>query len=496
METKSILGLATVVIALAGAGLQAFAQEELAPGELELELSGDHEMTLCLPAERWSYEGAATAPSGSSLIGLRARSGELALASEWKVVLAPGAAGASASATLSGGENAIYWSPGELRLGLGWQYFSWGAADGFNPTDNLNPRDYSKGMEAEKLPALALSAACYPTESLSLQAVLKPVEEASRFPVDAEASLRSAAGAYLASFNALFSSSLEASVSRLDPDYSPSSFVAGARAAFASSAVDLSLSYLYDWDRYYTPLVGLGANAQGYFYPASIRLEKKRLHRLGLDAKTVAGPFGLWVESALSLPEGYMGGSSASRGASLEWTVGADRSFGPGSSFYANLQVLGQYLPDFYRGFGSDYPGGKPLASMTKDESYMQTYFERSTVQASGGQTEGLLLGLAMKLEFPLADETLAPSLAALYLLPQLYDEAAQTRYGSLGLEPELDLRPLDSFHIRLGARLCYAWAKASGGSVELLRSGDRLGLFTDDNRVYLKFEYSWRSLP
>ena len=64
------------------------------------------------------------------------------------------------------GETAAFWSPGPFRLGLGLREFSWGVADGKNPTDTLNARDYRYGADAPRLVNPAASLAFYPVSWL------------------------------------------------------------------------------------------------------------------------------------------------------------------------------------------------------------------------------------------------------------------------------------------------------------------------------------------
>jgi hypothetical protein len=468
------------------------AAEGAPSGVVELDFSGDHEFRYRLPAYHRSYDGTAREPELSSLLRVQADSGEVKLVSEVEAVLRAGDSGERAALDFDAGENAIYWDARSLRLGIGWQYFSWGVADGQNPTDNLNARDYSLGLESKKLPALALSVSWYPADAVSIQLVAKPKAEACVFPSDFAAAAQAGADSYDAALNGALSASVASTSVEEEPVANePASAAVGARVAFTTAAADFSASYLYDWDRYYTPDIAL-ASVAGYRYPASIELERRRLHVFGADAKATVGAFGLWLESAFTLPEGYAKGDYAVRGPALDWTLGGDISFGPSSSFYANLQYIGRYLPAYDRSFYEDYEGGSPDRSRLKDVDYMQEYFERALTQKLGGQTEGLLQGCAVKLKLPLPSTSITPSVKAVYLMPFLYDETEVRRYGSLALMPEIEIEPADSFHIRIGAELGYAWIRPRGGDVELDTTSDRIGVHTPDNNFFLSVEYAW----
>ena len=62
----------------------------------------------------------------------------------------------------------LYWPGLDLRIGK--QVISWGTADGFSPTDNLNPRDYLDLLWEEKIgvPALKATATLGPVDRKSV----------------------------------------------------------------------------------------------------------------------------------------------------------------------------------------------------------------------------------------------------------------------------------------------------------------------------------------
>lgn len=65
---------------------------------------------------------------------------------------------------------------------VGKQFYTWGTADGFNPTDNLNPRDYHDVPDREKMGIFSYSATYYPPDA-SLTAVVIPFFTPSRLPM-------------------------------------------------------------------------------------------------------------------------------------------------------------------------------------------------------------------------------------------------------------------------------------------------------------------------
>lgn len=70
---------------------------------------------------------------------------------------------------------------GSLDLRLGKVVHAWGTADGFNPTDNLNARDYTDLLRADKLGAVCASLG-YQLRDLGIDLVVLPVFQPSRLP--------------------------------------------------------------------------------------------------------------------------------------------------------------------------------------------------------------------------------------------------------------------------------------------------------------------------
>ena len=79
-------------------------------------------------------------------------------------------------------ENYVSWSPKGFKFSTGYQIFSWGVADKKNPTDNLNPRDYTVGVNADKIPVLAADAIWYPNDAVSVEGVFLPAAQKSDLP--------------------------------------------------------------------------------------------------------------------------------------------------------------------------------------------------------------------------------------------------------------------------------------------------------------------------
>jgi hypothetical protein len=489
-----------------------------------LKLSGTHEFDFHQPAY-WedgndSYRGDVKAPAFRNDVGLEIWEKGVKVVSRWEFDAAPTFADArdpngswAACATIRPNENYISWNPDKLKLSVGYQIFAWGVADRRSPTDNLNPRDYSmSAADPAKIPSLAVDAIWYPTGSVSVEGIFIPSKGESRYRENFADMISARSVPGIAGYELTTGTPMLAPYSVTDVSYGfdpakQKNFAAGAKINYNSDRADFSLSYLYDVDQFYTPDIAMraqpfdaymsgadtGSVAGSYWKVDGIALERKRIHRFGADAKTTVGKCGLWLECAYDATERSGDGDYSVRASKLEYTLGGDVNYGPNDRYYANVQYFGTWIPDFDDDFSSDYANGLPDPSKVSDAGYMREFYERSTVNGLGLATEGLLQGVSCNLKWELADSAVTPEVTAAYTMPFLYDDADVTRYGALALNPELDLKPVDSFHIKFGADLYYAWRKVDG-SVRLDTATDAIGSYTPENNVYLKVVYKWNS--
>jgi hypothetical protein len=471
---------------------------------------------------------AQAAPAASA--GLLKWSGDQEFAWRWGAAENPTRTGGSVDGTVSGeyklgdlkvvgaalerngefvpGETALYFAPGAFKFGVGYQEFSWGLADKKNPTDTLNARDYRYGADAPRLVNLAASAAWYPAEWLSVEGVYEPWKDLSQFPKDFRSNTQAGLDAGRA---ALVGQGLGALLTGYHPVVTAEGTVQdfanpvyGARANFFLPGLDVSLSYVYDRDTYYTPVVTmsaigvpgnaryLGSPAMNWYLPGTIDLVLKRIHRLGVNAKTTIDRYGLWVESAYNVTEDPAGTDDGLRNSKLSWTTGFDFNFGPESAYYLNVQYAGEWVLGYDASTLSDYTASPTVAQMA-DKAYMTRRTLRSMVQSLGSETEEWMHTGTASVKFPLADNLVTPSLSGAVIVPVGYDSTVQTRVASAFLKPEIDWMPADGVHVLFGADLAYGWVKKAGSSdVTLDTTTDKLGVYTPQNNVYVKVQYKW----
>jgi len=452
-------------------------------GGFTLKLSGSHKFDYRLPAydDSWNYDSEMKSPAFKNDFGVEIQEGTLKIVSHWAVDALLSAQDNSTgqygswndSTRIRPLENYVSWSPEGtgVRASFGYQIFAWGVADKVNPTDNLNPRDYTSSViDPEKIPTLAADLLWYPTDALTIEGVFLPYEGADLWITDYAESVKDTI-------------ETTGTVTNNAIDYEPKNFVGGIKVSHRSDIGDFSASYLYDFDSYYS------AEVSGTYglvtKTGNIELERRRMHRFGADAKTTIGKYGLWLETCYSLTDRESGDDSI-RHSKLDYVAGLDFNYGPNDSFYVNLQYIGSYIP------GYDDDALDTARAYAGDYAYAESYMERTLANTIGAETEGMIHGCSANLKWELHDALITPQVKAVYYMPFNYDDSARKRYGSLAINPEIDLKPVDSFHIVAGAELHYSWVKPDGKDVELDTDTDKIGIYTPSNNVYLKVIYKW----
>ncbi|HBD93409.1 MAG: hypothetical protein A2015_05435 [Spirochaetes bacterium GWF1_31_7] len=517
----------------------------------ELTLQGNSVFQVNAPVDpdNLNFSGYAKSPNFSNQVGLVINYADLKLVSLWDIDLVLNQSGDIASyINATPGENALYWSPWKFKIGAGFQIYSWGKADGLNPTDNINPRDYRMGVDSEKLSVLSASVNFYPVNWFSMEAVYVPYYQQSLYPKDFIKELQSIDGFRKESIRTeltnaelltrlitppdnndddgekaltmMYLSTINTNQRKtISYDYNKYDFttpIAGGKLNFNTSVIDFSFSYLYDYDKFPTPEITLvkedlaqllilqnpatfalmlpiiNGFSKNIYSIDSIQLQYRRIHRIGFDIKKVFNNgVGLWLEAGYSMTDDYDNTSYKIRNDKLEWTLGTDFNFGPDNSFYANIQYSGNWNVGFDDTFYNDYADGKPDVNKIGDEGYMEEFYYRAITNSLSSQYAGLNQGLIVNMKFPFHNDMFAPELTAGYMVPLLYNYNWETKYGSAIIKPSFKIMPFDSFYITIGANLLYSWHKV-GEEISLDRETDQFGVFTADNKIFLEVEYKW----
>lgn len=163
-----------------------------------------------------------------------------------------------------------------LELRAGWQRFAWGTGDLFNPTDNLNPIDFSDLFDPRRISVLAASARVQ-IDPLSLELISIPTFTRTRIPLSGKR------------FDLLRGAPITV-LRPDDPSLTLENMQWAAKATVRKFGWDVSLSGYTGWD----DIPSAALNIISVFPPlfqAATRFE--RLHVLGADFATTLGFLGL-----------------------------------------------------------------------------------------------------------------------------------------------------------------------------------------------------------
>jgi hypothetical protein len=216
-------------------------------------------------------------------------------------------------------------SLGDIRLGQ--QVVSWGAADGNNPTDNVNAYDFYylfMGGGDRKQGNLMASANLY-FGSVNVEAVLTPVFQPNRLPLDEPdfpifESIPFTVDMNLANY----------------PGQELKNSEMGLRVRLPLRFMDVSASYFRGYDRMFTPT--FNELMPGVPDPTSVKsLEYYQTRALGADVVTFFGEWALRAEGAFFLTEDSDGIDPLIRNPYLQYVLQVDRAD-------ENSNVVVQYL--------------------------------------------------------------------------------------------------------------------------------------------------------
>jgi len=523
----------TILLVLVLSVVSIHAQENENNNAFELKLKGDHDFYFHLPLyDEGTFLYPISSPKMINRLGLNFSRKKMKVVTEWELRTIPDVNGQQTETTsLIPLENYLKYEGAKMNASFGLQKFAWGMADRINPTNNINPLDYNiTGFEQEQIPVLSAAFSYFPNDKWKIEAIYLPYDQPDAIFWNYSEAIPAALFAKytISDFDFINQTPVlqlvtqDKNISELSPEYGLKSGIYAGKLNYYSSGIDWSLSYVYDFDSYFSPVVytenylpgittelenkinqslppGDAANLiyalsnTGATSIAEIDLKRKRIHRLGANAKTIIGRFGWWLEACYSITEQENSLDYTNRGSDLSFVLGTDFFYGPNDRFYANIQYTGKWVPDFYTGFYTDYPDGLPSLTGQTDEEYMQTYYYRALTQSLGFQSETWQHGVAANLNFSFFNERLKTALVAYLQIPQNYDNKEKDRCGSLALLPSIDYSPGNSLHFKLGAYLAYSAYKNPGS--DDIRYDDKssmIGLLNPYNNIYLKVSYSW----
>ncbi|UCC39805.1 MAG: hypothetical protein JSV96_18855 [Candidatus Aminicenantes bacterium] len=221
-----------------------------------------------------------------------------------------------------------YVGPFDFRIGH--QIVAWGRADGFNPTDNITPKNMLSRSQDEddRREGNFLIRSYYNLNPVRFEAIWIPFFRSSVVPTN------------LLPF--------PSGITLIDSDYPGANLknsTFALRLNLEQPSFDGSLSYFNG----HNPFPGITANLPSSILDVislDIFLKSYRMHVFGADfSTTVAGSFGLRGEVGYRRPHGDYESNISIPNPDLQYVVGIDKEF-PGN-FNVILQYIGRYVFDF-----------------------------------------------------------------------------------------------------------------------------------------------------
>ncbi|ALO16795.1 hypothetical protein L21SP5_03180 [Salinivirga cyanobacteriivorans] len=226
----------------------------------------------------------------------------------------------------------LYLSDFDFRIGQ--QVIAWGRADGFNPTNNLTPHDFtvfSPDEDDKRLSNFAFSG-IYNFNPFKLNIVWIPLYKSSVLPFK--------------------KASLPEGVSWCNEDF-PESQLSQSNVALKLTIEKASFDGSLSWFNGYHKLPGL-KNQSIDNLSSQVFLTTHRTNIFGFDFSTTFGNYGLRGEFAYSHPKEQNDSLHATPLPQIEYTIGLDKEWG---NFSLIVQYIGKYVSDFneHNGLVTDF---------------------------------------------------------------------------------------------------------------------------------------------
>ncbi|MFC1496251.1 hypothetical protein ACFL52_02430 [Candidatus Margulisiibacteriota bacterium] len=275
----------------------------------------------------------------------------------------------------------------DLRIGK--QRIAWGTADKLNPTDNLNPYDFTDLLDfGEKDGSIAIKSTTYINDNTLTLAYL-PVFSSSIMPATYNSSLNSAVSAYLPTG---FSLASLATTTTLPQNHVRQSMF-GVKLDRNIKGLDMSFSYFSGWDSV-PNLSNLSLQAVSATQMAgTLTLNYPRITVLGYDLAGSFSGIGFWAELANFNPENLtqtvalptpLPTVTSTINNYTKYTLGFDYNFTNG------IYLNSQFMHGFYDERGSNLTN---LLFATAEKKFMDEKLAAKLVWAGDLDKTGYILG-------------------------------------------------------------------------------------------------------
>lgn len=231
-------------------------------------------------------------------------------------------------------EGYVSLSAEKFDLRIGQQIIVWGRADGFNPTNNLTPTDFTTFSpdEDDKRLANVVAKGVYYAHPVNIEFDWVPIFRSSELPFE----------------NAALPDGVEWSDDgKLDSEWKHSSF--GLKIDLEQPSVDGSLSYFRGYHKLPGIRFSVADNLTGVY------TEPYRVQVWGADFSTTAGSYGFRGEFAYSRPDEKTNRLYSVPCQQIEYTFGIDREWN-------NLSLIMQYIGKHVLEFDADAASEEALS--------------------------------------------------------------------------------------------------------------------------------------
>lgn len=360
----------------------------------------------------------------------------------------------------------IDFSLGDFDFSLGRRLFSWGQADGVNPTDAVNPRRVgtrpTSTLDERKIGVWAFEAAYgLPGNLGSVQALFLPLPNVNRLPSMAMDLDVPSTGPGVPA--------VRVSVRDAErPAFAPDRVEGGLRALAYAGPLSVSASWFSGADRFPDFAVST-ASVPAFGGPPTLVTTTltgvhKRMHQFGFDAAYLAGGWDLRTEWALALTEDPEGRDPAVKNPSVSGVAQLSRSFLDGT-----LTATASYAPRFVLGYKA--PEDYAAAADAKIAAMLREYDGQAYAaeHALGGRVAAKLLAETLQLDAtflaePVAADWLGTATATLNLADGVNLKAGAGLYGSFLAEGDparaygtfSNARTIDQDYVFLELRLSF----------------------------------------
>jgi hypothetical protein len=212
----------------------------------------------------------------------------------------------------------------------GYQIFTWGAANLYNPTDTLNPYDYTDIFDWDKegIPALAVT---YSTPKITIEGIWMPIPDESELPAPDSRFVEPFTSEIDNPLFPVFGvppANYDVTVNYLDPKVSLRNSQFGARVLATVGRFDLGLSYYNGFEHVpHTEILAGIPDPVTKVIPVTANFVFLRRHVIGFDVAAGYEGLNLNMESALVIPYSTAHDVGTASKMSFTYAVGGDYTF-------------------------------------------------------------------------------------------------------------------------------------------------------------------------